>query len=122
MFWKTLNLVVNLTFLLLAITIMTILLKNENYRSDFLDYKIAFDSLKEQVRKVNDANIVYYEGRINRLAENQDSYQSTMSTRVLIVEQKLDKLEKENKELKLQQKNIINNTNTATAIVNGKKQ
>ena len=122
LFWKALNLVVNLTFLLLAITIMTILLKNENYRADFKEYQASLMELREEWRRVSDANILYLEGKANRISENQDSYQLTTDRRVGLVEDRLKNLEQENKTLKLQNKSIINNLNYNNNIVNGEKR
>lgn len=118
MFFKALTTVVNLTFLLLSVTILVILLRNESYRSDLKNYEIALQTFQEQFRKVNDGNIHYFETRINRLSDNQDSYQNTTSSRLDILEVKVQKLEQQNK---LNNK-IINNNNSSAVIVNGKPE
>jgi len=118
MFFKALTTVVNLTFLLLSVTILIILLRNESYRSDLKNYEIALQTFQEQFRKVNDGNIHYFETRINRLSDNQDSYQNTTSSRLDILEVKVQKLEQQNK---LNNK-IINNNNSSAVIVNGKPE
>lgn len=115
MFLKTLTTIVNLTFLLLSVTILVILLRNESYRSDLKNYEIALQAFQEQFRKVNDGNIHYFETRINRLSDNQDSYQNTTSSRLDILEVKVQKLEQQNK----QNNKIINNNNSSAVIVNG---
>jgi hypothetical protein len=109
MFWKTLNLVVNLTFLLLAVTIMVILLKNENYRDDFSSYEVAISDLRRDVNKVNQSNFIYLEEKINRLAGNQDSYQVNMSRRVDVLEVRQQSLENRKRD-----NTRIVNTNTNT--------
>lgn len=109
LFWKTLNLVVNCTFLLLAITIMTILLRNDNYRSDFSNYEVALHELRREVNKVNQSNFVYLEAKANRVAENQDSYQVNMSRRVDVLEQRMKALE-----AKRTTSARVTNTNTNT--------
>lgn len=111
LFWKTLNLVVNCTFLLLAITIMTILLKNDNYRSDFSNYEVALHELRREVNKVNQSNFVYLEAKANRVAENQDSYQINMSRRVDVLEERM-------KDLEAKRTTPARVTNTNTNIVN----
>ena len=93
LFWKTLNLVVNLTFLLLAVTIMTILLKNDNYRTDMSNYKIALSEIRRDVNKVNQSNFVYLENKINAVATNQDSYQNNTTRRVDVLENRMMSLE-----------------------------
>lgn len=118
MFFKALTTVVNLTFLLLSVTILVILLRNESYRSDLKNYEIALQTFQEQFRKVNDGNIHYFETRINRLSDNQDSYQNTTSSRLDILEVKVQKLEQQNK----QNNKIINNNNSSAVIVNGKPE
>lgn len=117
LFWKVLTLVVNLTFLLLATTIMTILLKNENYREDVFNYKIAFERFQEQTKRVNEGNLQYIEGRVNRLAENQDSTASTLGTRISVLEDKMAKLEKEAKNNKKNSTKIVNTNNNT--VING---
>lgn len=111
MFWKVLNLVVNCTFLLLAVTIMTILLRNEAYRNDFANYEVALQDLQRNINKVNQSNFEYLESKINRVAENQDSYQINMSRRVDVLEERMKALESK--------RNVSPRvTNTNTNIVN----
>lgn len=114
MFWKTLNLIVNCTFLLLAVTIMTILLKNEGYRQDFSSYEVAIADLRRDLNKVHQSNFVYLEEKINRVAGNQDSYQTNMSRRVDVLEVRQQVLE----DRKRDSSRIINNNN---AIANGQQ-
>lgn len=109
MFWKTLNLVVNCTFLLLAITIMTILLKNDNYRADFSSYEIALQELRQEVNKVNQSNFMYLEEKSNRVAANQDSYQVNTTRRIDVLEERMKMLQSNAKS-----SSRIINTNTAT--------
>jgi cell shape-determining protein MreC len=108
LFWKTLNLVVNLTFLLLAVTIMTILLKNDSYRADVSSYEVALSELRQDVNKVNQSNFVYLEGKINAVATNQDSYQNNTTRRVDVLEQRMKTLEEKRLE---RRNNIVNNNN-----------
>lgn len=107
MFWKVLNLVVNCTFLLLAVTIMTILLRNDAYRNDFANYQVALQDLQRDINKVNQSNFVYLEAKANRVAENQDSYQVNMSRRVDVLEERMKALES-----KRDASSRVTNTNT----------
>lgn len=109
MFWKTLNLVVNLTFLLLAVTIMTTLLKNDNYRADVSGYEVALSELRQDVNKANQSNFVYLEEKANRIAVNQDSYQVNTTRRLDVLEERMRMLQSNSKS-----SSRIINTNTAT--------
>ena len=112
LFWKTLNLVVNCTFLLLAVTIMTILLKNNNYRTDFSNYEVALQDLRQEVNKVNQSNFMYLEDKINRVAGNQDSYQVNTTRRLEVLEVRQQSLENRKRD----NSRVINNN---SAVANG---
>lgn len=112
LFWKTLNLVVNLTFLLLAATIMATLLKNDSYREDMSRYEVALSELRQDVNKINQSNFTYLEGKINAVATNQDSYQNNTARRVDILEQRMKVLEEKRVE---RRNNIVNNNNILSA-------
>lgn len=112
LFWKTLNLFVNLTFLLLAITIMTILLKNDNYRADLSSYQVALTELRQDVNKANQSNFTYLEDKANRIAANQDSYQVNMSRRIEILEARQQSLE-------MRKRDNSRTINNNSAVVNG---
>lgn len=105
MFWKTLNLVVNLTFLLLAITIMTILLRNDSQRGDFSNYESVLEDTKREVNKVNQSNFMYLEEKISRTSSNQDSYQLNISRRLDVLEERMKSLQNRRTETS----RIINN-------------
>lgn len=108
LFWKTLNLVVNLTFLLLSATIMTTLIKNDNYRTDMSGYEVALSELKQDVNKVNQSNFLYLEEKSNRIAVNQDSYQTNTSRRLDVLEERMKMFQNSKPTSR------IINTNTAT--------
>lgn len=109
LFWKTLNLVVNLTFLLLAVTIMTILIKNDSYRSDMNDYESALSELRHDLNKVNQSNFMYLEEKSNRIAMNQDSYQVNTTRRLEVLEERIKILQTNAKS-----SSRVINTNTTT--------
>jgi len=90
---------------------MTILLRNEAYRNDFANYEVALQDLQRNINKVNQSNFEYLETKINRVAENQDSYQINMSRRVDVLEERMKALESK--------RNVSPRvTNTNTNIVN----
>ena len=109
MFWEVVKRLVDLSFLLLAIVMTTILWTGSVNNNKSFDFENGFNVLKEQIDKSMTDNLNYYEGRLNRLSRNVDDYQSSMSTRQDILEGKVKVLELENKTLKSQPKNINNN-------------
>ncbi|MNY74107.1 hypothetical protein D3C86_2130540 [compost metagenome] len=48
---------------------------------------------------------------MNKLSRAQDSYQTSTTNRIYLIEGRVAALESENKQLKQQQKTIINNSN-----------
>lgn len=112
MFWTVLSRVVDLTFLLLAVVILTILMGNSNELSEANEFRSELSVFKKQTRDVMDNNIHYIEGRVNRLAETQDSYMITMSRRVDILENKLRMFEEKKKE----HSNVVNTNNNVNVI------
>lgn len=108
MFWQILNLLVNFTFLLLSVTIMTLLLRNENYREQMFDFTVSFEEYKEYNKKIQDNHLNYLEGRINRISANQDSYQETINSRIRVLESRITISEK----MKQPERTFINNVQT----------
>lgn len=111
MIWTILDRVVNLTFLLLAIIIITILLQAQKEDSHSNNVYETVKALDVKITKVISTNLEYVETRINRLARTQDEYQSSTSTRLDSLEGKIRAIEAENKALKSQQKIINTNNN-----------
>lgn len=112
MFWIVLGRVVDLTFLLLAVVILTILMGNSSELSATNKFSSELSVFKKQTRDVMDNNIEYVEGRVNRLAETQDSYMITMSRRIDILESKLRMFEEKKKE----HSNVVNTNNNVNVI------
>ena len=111
MFWSVLNRVVDVVLLLLSLSLLTLLWANakEMQNTDGFVEKIAL--YKQETQKMVEGNIHYLETRVNRVQEMGDSYQSNMSSRVYVLEQKIDKIEKENK---ARGRVVNNNINTLT--------
>lgn len=108
LFWQILNLAVNFSFLLLSVTIMTLLLRNENYREQMFDFTVSFEEYKEYNKKVQDNHLNYLESRINRISANQDSYQETTNSRIRVLESRITISEK----MKQPERTFINNVQT----------
>jgi hypothetical protein len=115
LFWTIVDRLANLTFLLLAILLITILLTNSNETAGINNFQEQLDVFKTQILGVQNKTIIYVEGRVNRLQEQQDSYQNSTSSRMDVLERKMQKLEADNKK----QLKIINNNNS-TAVINSK--
>lgn len=112
MLWTFVERITNLVILLLALILLTKvgLLAKEQDDSGLFDKKVTL--FQEENKKVIDNNFYYLETRINKLSEAQDNYQNTSFSRINILEQRLIKLEKDNKQ---NNKVVNNNINTLTA-------
>lgn len=109
--------IVDLTFLLLAVLLITILLRDMKVSDNNNNVQLNIEALRLEVTKVMSTNIQYMEARVNKLGETQDTYQVSTTHKINLLEQKVEKLEKDNKNTN----RIINTiTNNNTNIVNGK--
>lgn len=108
--------IVDLTFLLLAVLLITILLRDMRVSNNNNNIQLNIEALRLEVTKVMSTNIQYMEGRVNKLGETQDTYQVSTTHKINLLERKVEKLEKDNKNTT----RIINTiTNNNTNIVNG---
>ena len=106
MLWTILDRAVNLAFLVLAITIITVLTKTGNQDYDNNTLHLNLQASEKRIQKVIDNNLRYVEGRVNGNAQTQDEYQVSTSRRLDLVERKLKALESEKRGLKSQSKNV----------------
>lgn len=111
MFWKLIDRGVQLTFLLLAVVLITTLLKNDKYNEDLTLYTSRLDVAIKELKRVQEQNVMYLEEKTNRVQVRSDSYQTTMSNTVSVLEQRVQRLEKDNKE-KTNNVNINSNYNS----------
>lgn len=109
MFWKLIDRGVQLTFLLLAVVLITTLLKNDKYNDDLALYTDRLDVSVKELKRVMEHNVLYLEEKTNRVQVQSDSYQTVTSNRLGVLEQKIQRLEKDNKD-KNSNININNNT------------
>ena len=122
MFWKWLERLTTLSFLLLAIT-LTVILSNNNISDRRAEsYALELQDIKTEIRRVQDSNLYYLEGKANKISESQDNYQISASNRLSILEDRVKAIEQENKILKNQQKSIITNNNNNINVVNGMRK
>ena len=109
MLWKVLDKAGTIAYLLLSTILITILLTNTSETAGKNNFEKILEAYKQENSNTRTNNINYFEGRINRLSETQDNYQITSSSRLLILEQKILKMEAEDKK-----SNRVINTNVNT--------
>lgn len=112
MIWTVIDRIVSLTFLLLAITTLILLLNTTSATKEASNFSQKLELYKQESLKVMSNNMAYFDGRINKSSESQDSYQVSTDQRVYVLEKRMDKLEQQNK---LAPKIINNNSN---AVIN----
>lgn len=107
MFWKWLDRLTTMVFLLVAV-IVSIKLTDSSF-NDSQTNKIVREiaRVEQSTTKVMSNNLMYLESRLNNLASNQDSYQISTSRRLDVLEVRQQSLENRKRD-----NNRIINTNT----------
>lgn len=113
MVWVVLERCVHLTTLVLLILMISIIFNNNKTGEERNTFTLQLEEFKQENQRVRAHNINFLEGRINKVAETQDSYQVSTSGKLYILQQRMDRLEQQGK---LSPK-IINNNNS-NAVVN----
>lgn len=113
MVWTILDRVVSLTFLLLSITTLILLLNTASATKEASNFGEKLELYKQESMKVMSNNINYIDGRLNKVSENQDSYQVSSDQRLYIIEMQVKQLmvDKKNNQ-KVIQNNIQTQNNT----------
>lgn len=111
MVWTIIDRVVSLTFLLLAVTTLILLLNTTAVTKEASNFSEKLELYKLESQKVMANNITYIDNRLNKNAENQDSYQVSTDQRMYIIEQRLLQIQTANKN---SQKVIQTNIQTLT--------
>jgi len=99
--------VVDLTFLALAVVLITTLLAD---RYDSVNEGVAameIQKLRKDIMDVSMKNMAYLENKVNRVAEASDSYQVDTYRRIQVLENRMESLEARNKSAPR-----VSNTNT----------
>lgn len=107
MFWKVVDRTVQLSQLLLALTLFIVVMKTNNSNENVQEYSNRLSEFVDQQSKVRDSNTFYIENKINGVQAQMDSYQNNVTSRLNVLEARQDKLEKE-------RKNYSNNINIQT--------
>jgi hypothetical protein len=104
--------IVDLTFLALALVLITTLLADRYDEAGYNAIHVKIQNVKEDVLDVNMKNILYLENRVNRVTESSDSYQVSVNGRISVLENRMIGLEARAKE----NTRIVNNN---SAVANG---
>lgn len=97
--------VVDLTFLLLAVVLIVVILKDTKEREvvDTARHEVAIT--KQELNDSLSKSVSYFEDRIGKSEQRQDSYQTSTSRRLDVLESRMLVLESQRKE-------TFNNVNT----------
>lgn len=114
MIWEIVRRIVDLSTLLLLIMIISIILKNNKGQEAIGNFGLKLDQYRNESLRVMNNNIDYMDGRVNKLAEIQDSYQVGTDRRLSVLEEriKMFQMDKMNNN-KVIQNNINTNLNNA---------
>ncbi len=110
MVWTIIDRVVSLTFLLLAVTTLILLLNTTAATKEASNFSEKLELYKLESQKVMSNNITYIDNRLNKNAENQDSYQVSTDQRMYILELQVKQIQADKKNNG--SKNINTNINT----------
>ena len=119
MVWIIVDRVVSLTFLLLAITTLILLLNTAAATKEASNFGEKLELYKQESMKVMANNINYVDGRLNKVSENQDSYQVSTDQRIYVLELQVKQLMADKKS---GQKIINNNQSNAVIYQNTPEQ
>lgn len=113
MFWVIIERIVQLLTLMLLIIMISITMTNNKSSEDSGNFGLKLKQYKQETLSVIAKNVDYADGRINRIAENQDFYQVRMDQRVYIVEAQIKQIMADKKSSqKVIQNNIQTQNNT----------
>ena len=101
--------IVDLTFLALAVVLITTLLAD---RYDSVNEGVAamgIQKLRKDIMDISMKNMIYLENKVNRVAEASDSYQVDSYRRIQVLENRMESLEARSKS-----NSRVNNINTNT--------
>lgn len=118
MVWLFIKRTVDILTLMLLIIMISIVMTNSKSAEDFGSFGLKLDQFKQESKAVMSKNMDYFDSRVNKLSETQDTYQVTMDQRVYVIEQRVKELQADKKS----NQKIINNNNSNAVIYSGKDQ
>lgn len=102
--------IVDMTFLLLAVIIIVVILKDTREREVVDNVRKDVEVVSKDLNSLIESNTTYLEKRINGTDERQDNYQSSTSRRIHVLEQRILKVETDTKQsTRITNINTINN-------------
>ena len=111
MVWVILERCVQLTTLILLILMVVVIFSSNRSVEERNTFNLQLEEFRQDVIKVRARNIAYLEGKVNKVSENQDNYQNTTGSKLNILEQRVLKIEQEDKKNN-RVVNVNNNNNT----------
>lgn len=111
MLWVIIERVIHLFTLVLLIVMLSIIFTNNKSSNDILQFDEKLTQYKEENQNTRANNIAYIEKRINKLQEQQDTYQILVDRRLQIMDNQMRTLSETNK---VNQRVINTNVNTWT--------
>ncbi len=107
---KIVSALAQVAILLLAIILMFVISKKQVFDSSMEDFQRRIDNRLEDDRR-------YYEGKINRLQEQLDSFITSREVRIRLINDRFELLEKQIREQKSQQNFMLyNNSNSGNQV------
>jgi len=104
--------VVDLSFLALAVVLITTLLADRYDSNNEAAISLEIQNLRKDVLNASMQNVRYLEDKINRVSSSSDSYQVSVNNRLSVLENRMQSLDTRTKE----NTRIVNNN---SAVANG---
>ena len=93
MFLRT---IVDLSFLTLVIVLIMTLLSDKYDTNNMAAISLELQGVRKDMMSTSNESASYLEGKINRVAETSDSYQTNLTRRIKVLELRIDTLAESN--------------------------
>ena len=117
--WNIIHKAVNVLFLLIATSLLVLLWGSTKNSSDVNKTAELLTKNREETSKIISTNSAYIEDKIMRLSYEQNSYQNTIFGKMTIIENRLETLEKSEKN---NNKQSVTNNNSNVINLYDRKQ
>jgi len=105
--------VVDLSFLALAVVLITTLLADRYDSNNEAVISLEIQNLRKDVLNASMQNVQYLEGKINRVSASSDSYQVNVNSRIDVLESRMVGVESRRKD----STRIVNNNSAVSSSV-----
>jgi hypothetical protein len=96
---------------------ISIIFNNNKTGDERNSFNLQLEEFRQDVVRVRAKNISFLEGRINKVSESQDIYQNSTASKLSILEQRISKMEVEDKKSsRVIQTNVNNWTQNGNSI------